>query len=163
LEATFLTQTLPAWFTNIGKRLAKSPKLLLTDSGLLTHLLGVNNNRLRTDRTLAGGVLENFVALELLKQRGWSKLQPNLFHFRTSNGEEVDLVLEDRAGKIVGIEAKASATIDASHFKGLKVLAEAAGERFVRGVILYGGKEAVPFGRNLHALPLSALWHNSVA
>jgi hypothetical protein len=161
LEATFLTQTLPAWFTNIGKRLAKSPKLLLTDTGLLTHLLGVDSNRLRTDRTLAGGVLENFVALELLKQRGWSKLQPNLFHFRTSNGEEVDLILEDGAGNIVGVEVKASATIDAGHFKGLKVLAEAAGERFVRGIVLYGGKEAVPFGKNLHALPLSALWQQA--
>jgi predicted AAA+ superfamily ATPase len=160
LEATFLIQTLPAWFTNIGKRLVKAPKMLLTDTGLLVHLLGVDGSRLRSDRTLAGGVLENFVALELLKQRGWSKLQPNLFHFRTSSGDEVDLVLEDRAGNIVGVEVKSSATIDANHFKGLKVLADAAGDRFVRGVVLYGGKEAVPFGKNLHALPLSALWHS---
>jgi predicted AAA+ superfamily ATPase len=108
-------------------------------------------------------VLENYVALELLKQRGWSRVQPSLFHFRTSNGDEVDLMLEDRAGKIVGIEVKASATIDADHFKGLKVLAEAAGDRFVRGVVLYGGKEAVRFGKNLHALPLSALWHQAGA
>ncbi len=160
LEATFLIQTLPAWFTNIGKRLVKAPKLLLTDTGLLVHLLGVDSSRLRTDRTLAGGMLENFVALELLKQRGWSKLQPKLFHFRNSNGDEADLVLEDRAGNIVGVEVKASATIDASHFKGLKILADAAGDRFVRGVVLYGGKAAVPFGKNLHALPLSALWHH---
>jgi predicted AAA+ superfamily ATPase len=163
LEATFMIQTLPAWSTNIGKRLVKAPKLLLTDTGLLVHLLGIDSSRLRSDRTLAGGVLENFVALELLKQRRWSKAQPNLFHFRTSNGDEVDLVLEDRAGNIVGVEIKASATIDASHFKGLKVLADATGDRFVRGVILYGGKEAVPFGKNLHALPLSALWYNAPA
>lgn len=163
LEATFLIRTVPAWSTNIGKRLVKAPKILLTDTGLLVDLLGVDGSRLRTDGTLAGGTLENFVALELLKQRGWSKLQPNLFHFRTSSGEEVDLVLEDRAGNVVGVEVKASATIDAGHFKGLKVLADAAGDRFVRGVVLYGGKEAVPFGKNLHALPLSALWHNTAA
>jgi predicted AAA+ superfamily ATPase len=158
LEATFLIQTLSAWSTNIGKRLVKAPKLLLTDTGLLIHLLGVDSSRLRSDRTLAGGVLENFAALELLKQRGWSKTQPTLHHFRTSNGDEVDVVLEDRAGNIVGVEVKASATIDANNFKGLKALADIAGDRFVRGIILYGGKEAVPFGKNLHALPLPALW-----
>src|SRR5665213_150 len=149
-EGTFLVQTLPAWFTNIGKRLVKAPKLLLNDTGLLIHLLGTSASRLRSDRTLAGGVLENFVALELLKQRGWSKLQPNLYHFRTHPGEEVDLVLEDPAGRVVGIEVKASASIDARHFKGLHALAAAAGKRFVPGVVLYGGDHPVPFAKNLH-------------
>lgn len=158
LEATFLVQTLPAWFTNIGKRLVKSPKLLLNDTGLLTHLLGADAARLRADPTLAGGILENFVAMELFKQCGWSKLQPTLHHFRSHNGEEVDVVLEDRAGRIVGIEVKASASINAGHFKGLKALAEAAGDRFVRGIVLYSGTTAVPFARNLIALPLGELW-----
>ena len=67
---------------------------------MLTHLLG-HTDRLRSDPTLGGGILENFIALELLKQRGWSKLQSTLHHFRTHNGDEVDLVLEDRAGRIV--------------------------------------------------------------
>jgi len=158
LETTFLVHTLPAWFTNIGKRLAKAPKVLLNDTGLLTHLLGADESRLVADPTLGGGVLENFVAVELVKQRGWSKVRPNLYHFRTHNGDEVDVVLEDAAGRIVGIEVKASATIDGSHFKGLKVLAEAAGDRFVRGVVLSTAAAAVPFGKNLFALPVSALW-----
>jgi hypothetical protein len=153
-----MVQTLPAWFTNIGKRLVKSPKLLLADTGLLVHLLGIDTSRLDSDRTLAGGVLENFVALELLKQRGWSKSQPNLFHFRTHSGDEVDLVLEDRAGHVVGIEVKASASIDAGHPKGLKALSAAAGDRFVRGIVLYGGTQSVPFAKNLHAIPLDSLW-----
>lgn len=158
LEATFLVQTLPAWFTNIGKRLAKSPKVLLNDTGLLTHLLGADASRLKSDPTLGGGILENFIALELIKQRGWSKLQPALHHFRTHNGDEVDLVLEDRAGRIVGIEVKASATIDASHFKGLRTLAEVAGKRFVRGIVLHAGKISIPFASNLLALPLTEIW-----
>lgn len=158
LEATFLIQVLPAWFTNIGKRLAKSPKVLINDTGLLTHLLGADAARLRADPTLAGSVLESFVALELLKQRGWSKLQPRLHHFRTHNGDEVDLVLEDRAGRIVGIEVKASASVDASHFKHLRTLADAAGSRFIRGVVLYTGAEPIPFAKNLVALPLSEVW-----
>jgi uncharacterized protein len=158
LEATFLIHTLPAWFTNIGKRIAKSPKMLLNDTGVLVHLLGADASRLRNDPTLGGGVLENFVALELLKQRGWSKLKPNLFHFRTHSGDEVDLVLEDPAGRIVGIEVKTTATVDASHFRGLKVLAEAAGERFVRGIVLSTTNTSVPFGTNLFSLPMPALW-----
>ena len=157
LQATFLIQTLPAWFSNIGKRLVKSPKMLLNDTGLLTHLLGLGADRLRTDPTVGGSVLENFVAMELLKQRGWSKLRPNLFHFRTHPGDEVDLVLEDRAGRIVGIEVKASATVNAGHFKGMKALAAATGPRFVRGIVLYTGHSAVPFAKDLFALPLPCL------
>jgi predicted AAA+ superfamily ATPase len=158
LEATFLVQTLPAWFTNIGKRLVKAPKVLINDTGLLTHLLGADAARLRADPSLGGGILENFIALELIKQRGWSKLQPVIHHFRTHNGDEVDLVLEDRAGRIVGIEIKASATIDTSHFKGLKALAEAAGDRFIRGIVIYSGNTAVPFGSSLLALPTNEIW-----
>ncbi|MGA2232606.1 MAG: ATP-binding protein [Tepidisphaeraceae bacterium] len=158
LEATFLVQTLPAWFANIGKRLVKSPKLLVNDAGLLVHLLGADIERLKADPTLGGAVLENFVAMELLKERGWSDLQPGLFHFRTHNGEEVDLVLEDPAGRIVGIEVKATATLNAGHFKGLKALAETAGDRMVRGIVLYGGNTAVNFAKNLLALPMPNLW-----
>jgi hypothetical protein len=158
LGATFLVQTLPAWFTNIGKRLVKSPKVLLNDTGLLAHLLGADAARLKSDPTLGGSALENFVALELIKQRGWSKLQPAIHHFRTHNGDEVDLVLEDRAGRIVGIEIKASASINANHFKGLRALAQAAGKRFVRGIVLHSGNTAIPFAANLLALPAAEIW-----
>ncbi len=165
LQATFLIQMLPAWFTNIGKRLVKSPKSLLNDTGLLVHLLGADSDRLRNDPTLGGNVLENFVAMELLKQRGWSKLQPNLFHFRTHNGDEVDLVLEDPSGRIVGIEVKASASVNAGNFKGLKALADATGDRFQRGIVLYAGNSAVPFGKNLlgatDAIPLGTIRTNT--
>jgi len=69
--------------------------------------------------------------------------------------------MSSAAGSIVGIEVKASATIDAGHFRWLKVLVDAAGDRFVRGLVLYGAREAVAFGKNLHALPMPALWHNA--
>jgi hypothetical protein len=158
LEATFLVRTLPAWSIDIGKRLVKAPKLLMNDTGLLTHLLGMDANRLKSDSMAGGAILENFVVTEVCKQRGWSKGRPDLFHFRSYAGDEVDIVLEDKAGRIVGIEVKASATIGANHFKGLKLLAEAAGERFVRGILLYTGANAVPFAKNLFALPVPVLW-----
>ena len=158
MEMTFLVRLLPSWFMNIGKRLTKSPKLLLLDTGLLTHLLAVDADRLQADRTLLGHVLENFVAVELLKQLGWSRRKCGLFHFRTTSGQEVDLVLEDASGQLVGIEVKAGATVERRDFRGLETMAAAVGKRFVRGVVLYTGDVAVPFGERLHAMPLHCLW-----
>ena len=70
----------------------------------------------------------------------------------------MDLVLEDAAGRVVGIEVKASASVAAKDFKGLRTLAEAVGEGFVRGLVLYTGTESIPFGGAFHALPVQALW-----
>lgn len=158
LEATFLIRTLPAWSSNLGKRLVKSPKLLLCDTGLISSLQGLNEERLASDPVLVGPLLENFVAMELQKQSAWSAAQPRLFHFRTQNGHEVDVVMEDAARRVVGVEVKASATVVARDFRGLHALAEASGDRFRCGVVLYTGRTAVPFGKDLHALPLNSLW-----
>ncbi|RJP39840.1 MAG: ATP-binding protein [Phycisphaerales bacterium] len=163
LEMTFLVHTLPAWSSNLGKRLVKSPKLYLNDSGLLAHLLGTSGRRLARDPMQRGPLVENFVVMELYKQATWSRTQPELFHFRTHAGREVDVVLEDRAGRIVGIEVKAGATLGTDDLKGLKELAALAGKRFHRGVILYMGQDAIPFGPRLHALPISAMWESAAA
>jgi len=94
LEATFLIHLLPAWSGNVRKRLIRTPKVLLTDSGLLSYLLDVSVDRLQDNSTLAGPLLENFVGVELLKQMTWNSVQSNLFYYRTSNGREVDYVIE---------------------------------------------------------------------
>jgi len=158
MEMTFLVRLMPAWFSNLGKRLAKAPKLLLTDTGLLTHLIEADEGRLRRNRTLLGHVLENFVAMELIKQLGWSERRCRLFHFRTESGAEVDLVLEDRAGRLVGVEVKSATSVRQEDFRGLETLARLSGDRFMRGVVLCTGPAVVPFGRNLFALPVSQLW-----
>jgi predicted AAA+ superfamily ATPase len=98
LEAVFLVVPLPAWASNIGKRLVKAPKLYLNDTGLLCHLLGLNEEALRADCNKLGPILENFVIMELIKQAGWSTRAPRLYHFRTQTGQEVDLVLETAGG-----------------------------------------------------------------
>lgn len=158
LETTFLVQMLPAWSGNLGKRLVKASRLLLADTGLATHLVGAEDQRFVEDPQLFGPLLENFVAVELHKQSGWSKTRPQLLHYRTQAGQEVDLILEDRKGRIVGVEVKSGATVGTDDFKGLRHLAEALGKRFLRGIVLYPGQEAIPFGERLHALPVSALW-----
>ncbi|PZA07726.1 MULTISPECIES: ATP-binding protein [unclassified Meiothermus] len=158
LEALYLVHTLPPWQANLGKRLVKSPKLLPTDTGLALHTLGLDEKRLEADRTLLGGFLEAFVAMELLKQLGYAPFSAQLFHYRSHTGEEVDLVLEGPGGRVVGLEVKARGSVHPKDLHGLKALAQALGPRFHRGVVLYLGREAVPFGPRLHALPLEALW-----
>jgi len=159
LEATFLIKRLPPWSANLSKRLVKSPKIFVIDTGLLGYLIGMDKNRLSAEPERAGPLLENFVIMELTKQTSWSQTRPAMFHFRTQVGsKEVDIVLEDAAGRIVGIEVKAAHTIKAGDLVGLKLLAEEAQDRFVRGIVLYTGSQFVPFGNNIMAVPVSALW-----
>jgi predicted AAA+ superfamily ATPase len=158
LEATFLVQLLRPWSSNLGQRLIQTPKVYLDDAGLLAHLLGLTVERLKVGATLAGGVLENYVLMELRKQSAWSDMQPELFYWRTAAGQEVDIVLEDSAGRLVGLEIKAGATLGGGDVRGLQAMASALGKRWVRGVVLYTGTEIIPFAANLHALPVSHLW-----
>jgi hypothetical protein len=158
LEATFLVQLLPAWSANQGQKFVKAPKLVLADTGSMAYLTGASPDRLREDPTLQGRMLENFVIMELIKQAGWQKEPPTLFHFRTHTGDEVDAVLEDARGRVSGIEVKATASPGANDFRGLHRLRSAAGKRFHRGVLLYLGAETVAFGEGLLAAPVSSIW-----
>jgi predicted AAA+ superfamily ATPase len=158
LEATFLLLTLPAWSSNLSKRLVKSPKVLLNDSGLLCSFLGINAERLQEEPQLVGPVLESFVVLEIAKQAGWSQTRPRLYHYRTQTGQEIDLLLEDAAGRVAAVEVKSSAAVQAKDIAPMADLAEALGPRFMRGVVLYTGEKAVPFSEKIVALPMQALW-----
>ncbi len=158
LEATFLVQLLRPWSGNLGQRVIQTPKIYLNDTGLLAHLLDLTLNRLEVDAGLAGGVLENFVLMELRKQATWTEHQPQFFYWRTVTGQEVDIVLENSAGRLVGVEVKASATLGTNDVRGLQALANTVGKRWIRGVVLYTGTDVIPFGGNLHGVPLSLLW-----
>ncbi len=158
LEAIFLVQNIPAWSGNLGKRLVKAPKMVITDTGLKAHLTGTSAERMAADGSI-GGYLENFAIMELRKQIAWSRIQPKMFHFRTQTGQEVDIVLEEPTGRLVGIEVKSASMVGPEDFRGLRALAEAAGQPFHRGIVLYMGTDMIPFGQNLHAVPFSALWN----
>ena len=158
LEQLFLVQRLEPWFRNQIKRLVKTPKLHFLDSGLLAASLGTSFERIGRGRTIFGKLLETFVFGEILRQSKWSPEPCNLYHFRDEDQNEVDIVAEDLMGQIVGIEVKASATVRAEDFKGLRKLADAAGEDFRLGVILYDGDRVFPFADRLVAAPVSSLW-----
>jgi predicted AAA+ superfamily ATPase len=158
LEATFLFRPLQAWSANLGKRLVRSPKVHLIDSGLATHLAGHTIGSLARDPSPFGALLETFVAGELRKQAAWSETHVKLFRYRTITGRKVDLVLEDSAGRLVGVEVKASASVAARDFAGLDALAEESGGRLRAVVVLHTGEQTVSFGGGRLAMPVSALW-----
>ena len=151
LEAAFLVQPLRAWSGNTSKRLTRKPKVFLNDTGLMAYLLGIDSVDAMDRTTLGGALLESFVAQELRKQIGPSRTRPEMFYYRTTTGREVDFVLEDRRGQLVGIEVKAAATIRPRDLTGMTDFSQAVGKRFARGIILYTGHQSVAFAANLHA------------
>jgi predicted AAA+ superfamily ATPase len=157
-DALYLTVTLPPWSANLDKRLAKTAKIYFNDAGLLAHLLGVDAHGLDNQPTVKGVLAENFVVMELMKLAAHADAQPSLFHFRTSAGHEVDVILENRRHELVAIEIKASATVGESDFRGLRGFAELVGKRLRTGVLLYAGRDVLPFGNRMWAVPIDSLW-----
>jgi hypothetical protein len=157
LEALFLVWFLPAWSSNLGKRLVKAPKIHVCDSGLACHLCGADAERLADDPMLAGRLLESFVAGELLKQSSWTEHPVTLHHYRSQSGAEVDVVLEDRAGRVAAVEVKLAANVTAHDIKGLASLRDALGDHFVRGVVAYTGQEVIPMGDRIFAVPVGMM------
>lgn len=159
LKQVFLVVEIPAWTPNAEGRYVKSPKVYLNDTGLLCYLKGESQS-LRTDRTAAGNLLENYVVMELMKQMASvdTILRPR--HFSMHKGAEVDLVLEDHRKNLYGIEIKSTASLKQEDFRGLKKLAEVAGDKFRKGIVLYTGDQFLAGfgGENLYAVPVTAVW-----
>jgi predicted AAA+ superfamily ATPase len=158
LENLFLTQAIPAWSNNLGKRLIKSPKVYLNDLNLLAYFLNIDLDSFPKDhRVLFGQILENFVAIELTKQITFSSIKTKLYHYRTSAGQEIDFILEGPQNHIVGIEVKARTKVTAKDFQQLDTLKQDLGEKFQRGFVFYQGTDIIPFGKDMWAVPLTAL------
>ena len=158
LEQIYVVRRLAPWYRNRLKRLVKTPKLHFLDSGLLAGTLGVTVEQVRDDRSLFGPLLETFVFSEIARQSSWIEEPCALHHYRDKDQDEVDIVAEMPGGSVVGIEVKASATVRADDFKGLRKLAAAVGADFRTGMVLYDGDKVVPFGGGLFAAPISTLW-----
>jgi len=158
LEQLFLVRRVEPWFRNQLKRLVKTPKLHFLDSGLLGTLLRATAEQVARDRSIFGTLLETFVFSEVLKQASWLDESCAVYHYRDKDQDEVDLVIEAGDGALVGIEIKASATVNAGDFKGLRKLAAASERDFRLGLVLYDGTRAVPFGERLFAAPIPCLW-----
>jgi len=157
LEAIFLVKRIPAWRPGLGQREIQHPKIYVVDSGLLLHLLGANEKRLLTDDQVTGKALEDFVAMEIIKHAEWSEHEPRVHHYRRGR-DEVDLILENRAGDIAAVEVKARATVGRGDWRVLAKLRDKRGDGFRCGVIVYTGEQTIPLGDRLFAVPLAGVW-----
>ena len=162
LEDLFLVVQLPAWGKTLRARATSTPKVHVVDAGLAARLMRINPTKLAdldpTALTEFGHLLETFVVGELTKQASWLPETPTLGHWRTSDGDEVDLVVEDDAGHVLGFEVKAHERITGSDLKGLRKLREALGERFIAGVVLSTGSRSFTPEDRLHVMPIDRLW-----
>ncbi|WP_328604095.1 ATP-binding protein [Amycolatopsis sp. NBC_00345] len=161
LEEIFLIKRIPAWSRNISARAVDNPKVAFVDTGIVANLLQADPQSLLRPGGEFGPLLEGFVTMELARQLTWSDTRAELYHYRTKDKVEVDVVLENARGHVIAIEVKAATTVTAKDFRGLRHLEERLGEDFLAGYVLHTGPETLPFGPKLRAVPISALWQVS--
>jgi hypothetical protein len=140
LKASFVAFELPPFFENVGKRVIKSPKIYFCDAGLAAHFLGIETPEQAARDPLRGNLYENLVILEFLKARLNRGRRPDLYFFRDTHGNEVDLVLR-RGGKLVPVEIKSAATFTSDFMKGVEQFRSRLGRRTESGFVLYDGDQ----------------------
>ncbi|MDH3878524.1 MAG: ATP-binding protein [Desulfobacterales bacterium] len=140
LKASFVVFELPPFFENIRKRVVKSPKIYFSDVGLASYLLGIETSDQMFRDPLRGGFYENLVILEILKARLNCGKRPDLFFYRDTHGNEVDLVIK-QGRKLIPLEIKSAATFTPDFLKGIDRFEKMAGDRCTPGFVLYNGNE----------------------
>ncbi|MBI4230432.1 MAG: ATP-binding protein, partial [Planctomycetes bacterium] len=158
LERLFLVRRLPAWHHNEGKRLIKTPKMHIADSGLAAALTGWHGEDWLHRRDRIGPFIESFVVQQIMAQATWTDPDLRFWHYRDKDQIEVDLVVT-RGRKTWGVEVKASSTVTPADGRGLHRLADQCGRDFQHGIILYAGASTLPTSdARILAIPLSELW-----
>ena len=158
LEQLFIFQELPAWHRNENKRLIKTPKAHIVDSGLLCALRRINHEKINRDPQLFGHLLESYVLCELRRLASWHDEPLYFSYYRDKDQVEVDIVIETLSGDVIGIEIKASATLRNQDFQGIERLRKSAGKNFMMGMVLYDGDHTNVVDGNIFSAPLGVLW-----
>lgn len=158
LERLFLIRRLPAWHRNNAKRLIKTPKVHVIDSGLAATLNRLSIKDWQTHRSEYGALLESFVVQQLMCQAGWVDNSLHFSHYRDKDKLEVDLVIE-QGRKVWGVEIKRAASVQDKDGRGLAKLASQAGKNFQGGILLYSGTNCLPLKLDkCFAVPMNWLW-----
>ena len=155
LKLVYQVELLPAYSTNIDKRLIKASKLFFTDSGLLAHLLNINSEKEFYASPYRGGLFETFIYSELLKTVKYDEKGARLYYLRTADNQEVDFIIE-RGSEIVALEVKMAGTVHKADFRHLMMLQDKAANMRA-GYIIYLGDRVLPFGKDLYAIPAGCL------
>ena len=158
LEQLYIFNRLSAWHKNDNKRLVKTPKIHIVDSGLLCALRSLTEAKLSENYHVFGNILESYVVNEIKRLATWSPEPIELSYYRDKDKVEVDLVLETVNGNLIGIEIKAAATVTGEDFKGLRKFQTLVGKKFLMGMILYDGDHSTQHGDKLYSIPIGCLW-----
>ena len=158
LETIFLLRLVNTWSHDRSRILTKAPKAFLVDTGLLCYLGNLNAKSLLEDPLRLKPALENFIAMELQKQCSFGEVRPWLLHLRTIRHLGVDFVLESRRGEVVGIQVKAGSTLHEDDAEGLRFLRDLAGDKFIRGIVLYAGATIQPLDARIVGVPIGSVW-----
>lgn len=153
LEGAFLWRRLPPYLSNIGKRLVKSPKTQIVDSGLLHHLLQIHDLNTLEVHPALGASWEGWIGEQLLRQTELIEPAPTPYHWRTQAGAEVDLVFETSGGRLVPIEIKHASRIRADTVRGLQRFLHDFAERCDFGVVIYRGERPARLAENILLVP----------
>jgi predicted AAA+ superfamily ATPase len=141
LVASYLVIELPPWFENVGKRLIKSPKLYFTDVGLAAFLLGIHTPEQASRDPLRGNLYENLLILDVLKRLSNAGRRPELYFYRDTHGNEVDLLIRE-GRRLTPVEIKSSSTFSVDFLKGIRRFKAAVGEASVaEGFVLFNGEQ----------------------
>ncbi len=156
LEATYQIIILRPYFANVTKRLVKTPKVYLTDVGTLCYLMGLRDASHLASGPMAGAIAETFIVTEVYKRLSSRGIDPQLSFWRTSRGEEVDLLVEEQ-GKCIPIEVKATSTPRPKMAKGIVSLSEDIGEKVDNGYLVHMGAHSLPLVPQVRAIPFDQL------
>jgi predicted AAA+ superfamily ATPase len=163
LDALFLVQQVPAWASSATTRAKRRSKIVIRDTGLAADVIGVGEAEFgpNADGRAAGALFETFVITEVAKQTGWSERSLTLAHYRDRNGAEIDLIVEDRrTGQVAALEIKLTATPTERHARHLATLRDGLGDRFTVGLVVHAGRQILPLGPRLWAVPTPTLWRS---
>lgn len=165
LEGMFLVDLLPPWTPNLLKREVGRHKVVISDPGLGLWLTGAKPAILKDlmRGQAFGGMLEAFVASELIRQKAWAADDWKLFHYRSPDGREIDMVIELDDGRVIALEVKAASSVAPADYKHLAWLRDKIGERFVAGYVLTTDSQGRLLGDRLAALPVAALWNSGLS
>lgn len=162
LEKLFVVYRLPAWGRTLTSRSAASPKLHVLDSGIAARLLRLTPAKLAaldpSDLTELGHLLESFTVGELLKQASWNDDVAGTGHWRTRDGDEVDLIIERDDGALLAFEVKAAARVSGKDLTPMAKLRAATGPKFLAGIALYLGQRTYTYDDRLHIMPIDRIW-----
>ncbi len=156
LEATHQILILRPYHTNAGKRLVKTPKIYFTDTGLLCYLAGIRDPAHAAAGPMAGAIAETAVVIEVFKSFLHRGAEPRLYFWRTSTGDEVDLVIETPAG-LLPLEVKATATPSPAMAQGILRFRESVRKARPEGFVVHTGDVTLPLGGGVVALPFADL------